>query len=110
MSSCQTSSQGANPYPGCPSIWGKPKTTLCLRELVYQRTNGRAESDVWECRRYNRPKEAFRDNEAANRRNIALWDPIHNAPYAGFDWLANLFSAQLGFCRRISGFPQPIQI
>lgn len=86
---------------------GFEAATLCLREKVLQRTNGRAERYVRECRRFYRPREAFRDNAAAVRA-IALWAPIINAPHTGTDWLANLFAAQLGFSRRLTQFPSPI--
>lgn len=81
--------------------------TLCLRQTVIQRTNGRAERYVRELRRHYRPREAFRDTDSAVRR-IAMWAPILNAPHTGFDWLANLFAAQLGFRQRLTAFPSPI--
>jgi len=81
--------------------------TLCLRQPVIQRTNGRSERYVRELRRHYRPREAFRDTHSAVRR-IAMWAPILNAPHTGFDWLANLFAAQLGFHRRLTRFPSPI--
>lgn len=81
--------------------------TLCLRQPVVQRTNGRAERYVRELRRHYRPREAFRDTQSATRR-IAMWAPILNAPHTGFDWLANLFAAQLGFRQQLTRFPSPI--
>ena len=81
--------------------------TLCLRQPVIQRTNGRAERYVRELRRHYRPREAFRDTNSAVRR-ISMWAPILNAPHTGFDWLANLFAAQVGFHSRLTAFPSPI--
>lgn len=84
-----------------------PAATLCLRQPVIQRTNGRAERYVRELRRHYRPREAFRSNRNAVRR-ISFWTPVINAPHTGHDWLANLFAAQLGLTKRISQFPSPL--
>lgn len=84
-----------------------PEASLCLRQPVIQRTNGRSERYVRELRRHYRPREAFRSNANAVRR-ISLWTPIINAPHTGHDWLANLFAAQVGLTRRLTAFPSPL--
>jgi transposase-like protein len=81
--------------------------TLCLRQPVIQRTNGRSERYVRELRRHHRPSEAFRSNANAVRR-IAFWSPVINAPHTGQDWLANLLAAQLGLTSRRTRFPAPL--
>lgn len=81
--------------------------TLCLRQPVIQRTNGRSERYVRELRRHYRPREAFRSNRNAVRR-IAFWTPVINSPHTGSDWLANLLGAQLGLRRRLTRFPAPL--
>ena len=84
-----------------------PDATLCLRQPVIQRTNGRSERYVRELRRHYRPREAFRSNRNAVRR-IAFWVPVINAPHTGHDWLANLLAAQVGLRRRLTRFPIPL--
>lgn len=86
---------------------GFEDATLCLRTKVVQRTNGRAERFIRECRRHYRPREAFRDNASAVRR-IAMWTPILNAPHTSHDWLANLWAAHLGSSERVTAFSGPI--
>jgi len=86
---------------------GLEDATLCLRQDVIQRTNGRSERYVREMRRHYRPREAFRSNRNAFRR-IAFWTPVINTPHTGRDWLANLLAAQLGLRRRLTEFPSPL--
>jgi len=99
--------QGEGPFPG---------RTLCLRQPVIQRTNGRAE-------RYVRPSA---EGPTTVRATLPQKGPRHPLrrpfpgracgprsstlplPRKGFDWLANLFAAQLGFRQRLTRFSSPI--